>query len=78
MVNFVIILFKPFSTGTAEKLKNAIVEIPIIPEPLNVDNKWTTIGKSINLNIIRKLIKSSLKVVLKGDVCSHSLGDIVA
>ena len=38
-----------------EKSKNTIFEIPIIPQTLNA------IAKSINLLIIRKLIKYSLK-----------------
>ena len=38
-----------------EKSKNTIFEIPIIPQTLNA------IAKSINLHIIRKLIKYSLK-----------------
>ena len=42
-----------------EKLKNSIFEIPIIPQTLNI-NKWrTTSVKSINLNIIRKLVTFS-------------------
>ena len=38
------------------KLKNSSFDIPIIPQTLNI-----TGTKSINLNIIRKFIKYSLK-----------------
>ena len=41
---------------SSEKLKNSIFEIPVIPQTLNI-----TSAKYINLNIIRKLIKYSLK-----------------
>ena len=44
-----------------EKLKTAIFQIPIIPQTLNINNERTTTAKSINLDIIRKLIKYSLK-----------------
>ena len=40
-----------------EKLKNSI---SIIPQTLNINNYRTTSAKSINLDIIRKLIKYSL------------------
>ena len=46
-----------------EKLKNSIFEIPITPETLNISNQRTTSTKSINLDIIRKLIEYSLKNV---------------
>ena len=42
-----------------EKLKNLIFEIPIIPQNLNINNYRITMAKSINLDIVRKLIKYS-------------------
>ena len=44
-----------------EKLKNSIFEIPIIPQTLNINNYRNTRTKSINLHIIRRLIRYSLK-----------------
>ena len=56
-----LILFNPFSTG---KSKNSISEISIIPQTLNINNKRTTSAKSINLDIVTKLNKNSLKMFL--------------
>ena len=47
-----------------EKLKNSIFEIPIIPQTLNINNYRNTRTKSINLHIIRKLIRYSLKNIV--------------
>ena len=44
-----------------EKLKNSILEMPIIPQTLNINNSRTTIANSINLHTIRELIEYSLK-----------------
>ena len=43
-----------------EKLKNSSFAIPVIPN-LNINNQRITSTKAINLDIIRKLIKYSLK-----------------
>ena len=48
------------------KLKNSIFEIPIIPQTLN-----------INLRIIRKLIKYSLKKVLKKTMFTLTVFEIL-
>ena len=65
--------FNPFSHG---KLKNTIFENPIIPQTLNINNQRTTIGKAINLDIIRKLIKHPLKKSFgKGNVYPHRFRD---
>ena len=45
-------ILKNVLSSSSEKLKNSIFEIPIIPQTLRI-----TSAKSINLNIIRKLIK---------------------
>ena len=44
-----------------EKLENSIFEIPIISQNLNINNQRTTSAKSINLQIIRKLIEYFFK-----------------
>ena len=44
-------------------MKNSIFEIPIISQVLNINNQRTAIAKSINLDIIRKIIEYSLKIV---------------
>ena len=46
-----------------EKLKKLILEIPIIPQTLNINSQRTKIAKFINLKIVRKLIKYSFKKV---------------
>ena len=46
-----------------EKLKKSILEIPIIPQTLNINSQRTRIAKFINLKIVRKLIEYSLKNV---------------
>ena len=46
-----------------EKLKNSIFEMPIIPQTLNINKLRTTNAKSINLQIIRKLIEYPSKNV---------------
>ena len=43
-----------------EKLKNSVFEMPVIPQNVNIKLENHK-AKSINLNIIRKLIKYSLK-----------------
>ena len=43
------------------KLKNSISEIPKFPYTLNINNERTKSENSINLGIIRKLIKYSFK-----------------
>ena len=48
-----------------ENLKNMFFEISINPQTLNINNYKTTNAKSINLDIIRKLIKYSLKLLVK-------------
>ena len=58
-LKFFLILFNP-----SEKLKNSIFEIPIIPQILNISNKRTTSAKSINVDIIRKLLEYFLENVL--------------
>ena len=42
-------------------MKNAIFDNPIIPLILNVNNEKTTSAKTINLDIIKKLIEYSLE-----------------
>ena len=42
-------------------MKNTIFEISMIPQTLNIKNYRTKSAKSINLHIIRKLIKYFLK-----------------
>ena len=42
-------------------MKNTIFEIAMIPQTLNIKNYRTKSAKSINLHIIRKLIKYFLK-----------------
>ena len=59
VLNIFLILFDPFSTGKIEKLdfwdsSNSIT--------LNINNYRTTSEKSINLDVIRKLIEYSLKM----------------
>ena len=49
-----------------EKLKNSIFEIPIIPQTLN-----------INLHIIRKVIKYSLKNVLEKTMYTLTVFEIL-
>ena len=49
-----------FITGKIEKPD---FEMPIIPQTVNINNQRTTRVKSINLEIIRKLIQYSLKNV---------------
>ena len=44
-----------------EKMKNSILEIPRIPQTLNINNSRPTNAKSINLHTIRKLVEYSLK-----------------
>ena len=46
-----------------EKLKNSILEMPIITQTLNINNFRTTSAKSINQHIIRKLVEYSIKNV---------------
>ena len=48
-----------------ENLKNMFFEISINPQTLNINNYKTTNAKSINLDIIRKLIEYSLKLLVK-------------
>ena len=57
-VCFFLILFDP---SVPKKMKNTIFEIPIILRTLNTNSWRTTSAKSINLDIIRKLIKYALK-----------------
>ena len=49
--------------SVTEKLKNSILEMPIITQTLNINNLRTTSATSINLHIIRKLVEYSLKNV---------------
>ena len=53
--------FSDLALSVPEKSKNSIFEIPIILQTLNINNQRTISEKSINLHIIRKLIKYSLK-----------------
>ena len=62
--DFIISSKSPLTLSVPEKLKNLLFEIPIISQNLNINNKRTTIVKSINLHIIRKLIEDSLKSVV--------------
>ena len=60
---FIFILLNPFSPGKIEKLEKSIFDILKFVSNLNI-NKWrTTSANSINLSIIRKLIKTSFKDV---------------
>ena len=54
-----------FKINALFKMKSSIFEILIIPQTLNISNERTTSAKPINLDIIRKLIKYSLKNVLQ-------------
>ena len=59
-----------------ENLKDSIFEIPIISQTLNFNNLRIVRVKSINLDIIRKLIDCSLKDVNKwicGKNCDYFL-----
>ena len=59
-------------------MKNSIFEIPLIAETLNVKYLKTASAKSINLNIIRKLIKYSLnKTLLEAMLTLNVLQDSV-
>ena len=60
-----------------KKLKNSIFEIPIIPQTLNINNQRTTSAKSVNLQIIRKLIEYSLKKVHVKAMFSFSVFEIL-
>ena len=62
-----------------EKFKNSIFEIPVIPQTLNISNQRTTSTKSINLDIIRKLITYCLKkqcLFCESNVYSYCFEDI--
>ena len=59
LIYFLICLTIPVS----EKSKNSIFEILIILQILNIDNYRTISFKSINLDIIRKVIEYSLKTI---------------
>ena len=59
-----------------EKLKNSIFEVPIILQPLNINNQITTSAISISLDIIRKLIEYFLKQVLAKAVFTPTLFEI--
>ena len=48
-----------------KNLKNMFFEISINPQTLNINNYKTTNAESINLDIIRKLIEYSLKLLVK-------------
>ena len=64
---FVFLIFLIFfiqeTLSVPEKLKNSKFKIPITLQNLNINNDGTTSAKSINLDIIRKLIKYSLKIL---------------
>ena len=49
------------SLSVLEKLKSSIFEILINPQTLNINNSSTTSAKSINVDIVRKLIEYSSK-----------------
>ena len=64
------VLIKPLYTAekkfsltlsVPESLKNSILDIPVTPQTLNINDLRTTSAKFINLDIIRKLIEYSLK-----------------
>ena len=57
-------LWPCLTLSVPEKLKNAIIEIPFIPQTLIINNQRTTSAKSINLHIMRMLIEYSLSKVL--------------
>ena len=59
-----------------EKSKNSIFEVPIILQPLNINNQITTSAMSISLDIIRKLIEYFLKQVLAKAVLTPTLFEI--
>ena len=66
-----------FCAVVLEKLKNSLFEILIISQTLNINNYRTTSAKSINLDIIRKLIEYSLKNVLVKAIFSLPVSEIL-
>ena len=54
-----------------------IFDIPIIPQTLNINNWKTARAKSINLDIIRKLIEYSLKNVVEKAMFNLTIFDIL-
>ena len=61
-----------------EKWKNSIFEMPIIPQPVNINNLRTTSPKSISLLIIRKLIEYSWKNVCVKAMFTPTAFDILS
>ena len=64
MQNFVLDHFVLLTLPVPELLKNSIFETPVIPQNLKINNSRTSGAKSINLDIISKLIEYSFKKVL--------------